>query len=236
MTISTPLRDQGSRPLGRCLTVFAAAYLVLVVTMTALNLAAAPSGATMTAKLADLAADDTLYRWGFVVASLVPVAVVALMTVVALGLAARSQGDGPTEARIAAWVGILLVVVYAPLSAAAYASQYTVFSWLLGRDPAAAAFWSFFDRQGLPLTIDLLGYAVWGAGAAVIAWPLLARPGAYRWMGWSLAASGVLSIIAFAAHAAGSGASGPISIASGALTVPFAVVALLLGRKLARGA
>ena len=234
MTISMSLDDQGRRPLGHWLTWSSAAYLLLLVVMTVLNAAAAPSGATLTDKLVDLAGGDALYRWGFVAASLVPVVVVALLAVVALGLAAPSQGEGPTGARLASWVGIFLVATYAPLSAAAYATQYTVFPWLLRRDPGAAAFWAFVNEEGLPLTVDLLAYAIWGAGALVIAWPLIARPGAYRWMGWSLAASGILSLAAFAAHAAGSGLAGPLSIAGGVLTVPFAVVALLLGRKFAQ--
>ena len=85
------------------------------------------------------------------------------MAVVALGLAAPSQGDGPTEARIAAWVGVLLVVVYAPPAACSRSS------------------------------------------------PSLRMPRAPRRPGRSRSRDGVL-------------------------TVPFAVVALLLGRKLARGA
>lgn len=234
MTISMSLEDQGRRPLGRWLTASAAAYIVLLIVMTVLNAAAAPSGETLTAKLADLAGGDGLYRWGFVAASLVPVVVVALLAVIALGLAAPSQGEGLTGARLAAWVGVLLVATYAPLSAAAYASQYTVFPWLLRRDPAAAAFWAFANEQGLPLTIDLLAYAIWGAGALIIALPLGVRPGAYRWMGWSLAASGALSVAAFAAHAASWDLAAVLSIASGVLTIPFAVVALLLGRKFAQ--
>ncbi len=234
MTIGTTLTGEGRRPLGRWLSWLAVVYLVLVVLMTVLNAVAAPSGATLAAKLADLARDDALYRWGFVAASLVPFVVVAIMTVVGLALAAPAQGDGPTGARLASWIGVLLVAVYAPLSATAYVSQYTVFPWLLHRDAGAAALWSFSNQQGLPLTIDLLAYAVWGAGGVFIGWALLQRVGAYRWMGWSLAAAGVLSVIAFVAHTAGSGAAGPLSIASGALTLPFAVVALLLGRKLAQ--
>lgn len=134
------------------------------------------------------------------------------------------------------WAGTALVAAYAPLSAAAYASQYTVFDWLLQRDLVAAAPWYFNNSLGAPFTFDLLAYAIWGLGVAIIAWPLLGRSGALRWLSWTLAASGVLSMLAFGLHALESSLTSPVSLVSGVLTVPFAIAAIVYARGLLRSA
>jgi hypothetical protein len=139
-----------------------------------------------------------------------------------------------TEARLCGWAGIALVAAYAPLSAAAYASQYTVFEWLVRRDLVAAAPWYFNNAHGAPYTVDLLAYAIWGLGAAIVAWPLLRRRGALRWMSWTLAASGLLSMAAFGLHALESSLASPATLTSAVLTVPFALGAIAHGWGLLR--
>lgn len=234
--MSDPTSDLAgpSRALGRCLVVAAAAYLMLVVLMTVATALGAPEGETTVAQLADLAREDTVYRLGFFLASLLPAAMVPFMAVVALGVVTPSQGPGTTEARLCGWAGVALVAAYAPLSAAAYASQYTVFDWLLRRDLAAAAPWYFNNVHGAPYTFDLLAYAIWGLGAAIVAWPLLSRSGLLRWTGWLLAVSGVLSMAAFGLHALESSAASPATLASAVLTVPVALLFLVHGRGLLR--
>ncbi len=236
--MSDPSRDPDgpTRALGRCLAVAAAAYVVLVVLMTVVTLLGAPEGETTVAQIADLAREDFVYRLGFFLASLLPAAMVPFMAVVALGVVAPSQGHGTTEARLCGWAGIALVAAYAPLSAAAYASQYTVFDWLLRRDLAGAAPWYFNNVHGAPYTFDLLAYAIWGLGAAILAWPLLSRSGLLRWTGWLLAVSGVLSMAAFGLHALGSALTSPATLASAVLTVPLALLFIVHGRHLVRRA
>jgi hypothetical protein len=221
--------------LGRCLTAAAAAYLAVSLAMTVVTVVAAPAGDTVIAQLAELRGGDGLYRAGFFLASLVPATMVPLMAVVALGVVAPLEGEGLTGARLCGWIAALLTAAYAPLSAAAYASQYTVFDWLLRRDLAAAAPWYFNNQQAAPYTFDLLAYAIWGAGALIAAWPLLARAGLYRWLAWPLALSGSLSIAAFGLHALGADLAGVLSVAAGVLTAPFALAAALFGRRLSRG-
>jgi hypothetical protein len=234
--VATTDAGVSSRALARCLPVPAGAYLVLVILMTAVTALGAPAGETVVRQLADLARDDTVYRWGFFLASLLPATVVPLMAVVALGVAAPAQGGGVTVARLCGWAGTALVAAYAPLSTAAYASQYTVFDWLLQRDLVAAAPWYFNNSLGAPYTFDLLAYAIWGLGVAIIAWPLLGRSGALRWLSWTLAASGVLSMLAFGLHALESSLTSPVSLVSGVLTVPFAIAAIVYARGLLRSA
>lgn len=215
--------------LGRLLVAASAAFLVVLTLMTVSSALGAPEGDTVAARLASLAREDTLYRLGFFFASLVPATMVPLMALIAV---AADRGD--PAARPYAVTGALLVAAYAPLSAAAYASQYTVFTWLLGRDLPGAAAWYFGNDHGAVVTFDLLAYAIWGAGALLLAWPLLGQGRTRRWLGLSLAASGATSVVAFGLHALGVAAAGPLSVVSGALTVPLGVLALLVGRALTR--
>ena len=230
MTTAVPDATTSGRALGRCLIAAAAAYLILVLVMTAVTALGAPQGDTVVAQVADLARDGTVYRWGFFFASLLPAAMVPFMAVLALGVAAPAEGEGITEARLCGWAGIALVAAYAPLSAAAYASQYTVFDWLLRRDLAAAVPWYFNNVHGGPYTFDLLAYAIWGLGAIIIAWPLLRRPGALHWMSWTLVASGLLSMAAFGLHALESDLASAATLTSAVLTVPMALAAIVYGR------
>jgi hypothetical protein len=235
MTAVPPDATTPGRALGRCLIAAAAAYLTLVVLVTVVTALGAPEGETVVAQIADLARDDTLYRLGFFLASLLPAAMVPFMVVIALGVAAPSQGKGVTEARLCGWTGVALAAAYAPLSAAAYASQYTIFDWLLRRDLVAAAPWYFNNADGAPYTFDLLAYAIWGLGAIIVAWPLLRRPGALHWMSWTLAVSGLLSMAAFGLHALESPLASPATLVSAVLTVPVALAAIVYGRERLRG-
>lgn len=205
----------------------ASATLAVLALMVAFTLAGAPAGDTVAAQLAALRDDAGLYPWGFFFASLVPAAIVPFMTGVALLAWRRAEGDGARSAVVA---GLVLVAAYAPLSAAAYASQYTVFTWLLRRDLAAAALWYFNNSDAAPLTFDLLAYAIWGTGALLLVWPLQRSRGALAVLAAALALSGLLSIVAFGLHALGSDAAGLFATVSGALIVPAAVAALVVAR------
>jgi len=88
MTTASPDAAIAGRALGRCLIAAAAAYLVLVLVMTGATTLGAPQGDTIVAQVAELARDDTVYRWGFFFASLLPAAMVPFMAVVALGVVA----------------------------------------------------------------------------------------------------------------------------------------------------
>jgi hypothetical protein len=223
-----PLReahDEAGIALGRLLAASGVALLVVLALMLGFTVAGAPGGETVVARLASLAGEDRLYRLGFFFASLLPAAMVPLMA----GLALAADRRGP-HARPYAVAGALLVAAYAPLSAAAYASQYTVFSWLLERDLAAAAAWYFDNEHGAVLTFDLLAYAIWGTGALLVARPLLPATGALRALAWVLAAAGVTSVAAFGLHALDNALAVPLSALSGALTPPLAVLAIVVGR------
>jgi hypothetical protein len=209
------------------LTATASATLAVLVLMVGFTAAGAPSGDTVAAQLASLREDPGLYPWGFFFASLVPAAAVPFMAGVALLAWRRAGGDGARSAIVA---GLVLVAAYAPLSAAAYASQYTVVDWLLRRDLSAAALWYFNNGDGAPLTFDLLAYAIWGTGALLLVSPLMRSRGALAVLAGALALSGLLSIVAFGLHALGSDAASAVSTVSGALIVPAAVAALVVAR------
>lgn len=210
------------------LTVTSAATLVVLGLMVGFTAAGSPAGDTIAAQLAALRADPGLYPWGFFFASLVPAAIVPFTAGVAVLAWRRAAGDGARSAVVA---GLVLVAAYAPLSAAAYASQYTVFDWMLERDLAAAALWYFNNGDGARLTFDLLAYAIWGTGVLLLAWPLSHSRGALAVLAAALAFSGATSIVAFGLHALGSDIAGAVSVVSGVLIAPAAVAALVLARR-----
>lgn len=216
----------------RFLAATAAALLAVLVLMVVFSVAGSPDGDTVIERLADLRGGDDVYRLGFFFASLVPAALLAFMAAVAsLSYARlhRDQAGFGAGAGMSLVAGLLLVAGYAPLSAVAYVSQYTELHWLLARDLPAAARWYFGNEHGIPLTLDLLAYAVWGAGALFLVWPLLgSRRTATRVLAWSLLASAVTSLAAFGLHALDSGAAAPLSTISGVLVAPAALAALFV--------
>lgn len=216
----------------RFLAASAGALLAVLVLMVLFSALGAPSGESVVAKLADLRAGDDTYRLGFFFASLVPVALLAFMAAVA-GLSYarlhRAPAAGGIGSGASLTAGLLLIAAYAPLSAFAYVSQYTVLHWLLQSDLTGAALWYFGNEHSIPLTIDLLGYAVWGAGALFVVWPLLgARSLATRVLAGSLAASAVTSLVAFALHALDNELATPLSTISGVLIAPAVLAALFV--------
>jgi hypothetical protein len=174
--------------------------------------------------VADFQQGRALYQWGFVGASMLAPAFVSML----LLLAADSRVSTSSTRRTVATV---LLGAYVAFASLAYTSQYTFFPELVDRDPAGAAPWYFQDVESIPYAIDLAGYTLLGFASLLLA-SLLAERGR-RWLAGWLAGMGALSIAAFALHAAGAGAvGGVLSIASAALTVPIAALAVAEGRRL----
>lgn len=92
--------------------------------------------------------------------------------------------------------------------------------WICGR----AARWYFGSRDSYPYFLALLGYAVFGAGAALLAVAFLGQPGLWRWVGIALLASGIASVTGFAGYASGCRVLESGSVIGGALCLPLAVL------------
>jgi hypothetical protein len=203
-------------------TVVPLAFIAAVLVMTIVSVAAAPQGDNLLIQLGRLADDSTFYQWSFVVAAALPVLALLLTGGVGLFLVARGE-QAHTGAGWLGFIGAFFVGAYAPLSAVAYVSQFTILPKQLGKNFQAAETWYFGYEGSIPLTIDLLAYALFGIGGILISVGLVRRAGSLRWAGWSLAACGVASVLAFVLHVLDSGATGTVSVVSGALTIPFAL-------------
>ena len=209
------------RRVGTGLLAAATAYLVAVAMM-GLVFASGPPGQLLDAQ--DQAwTVGALYRWGFVGASLLSPAFVALLLLLttAAGVAAHATR------RVVATV---VLGAYVALSTVAYTSQYTFFPRLVESDPVAAAPWYFHDVDSLPYAIDLAGYSLLALGAFLLA-SLLYERGRQALAVW-LTLMAVLSLAAFGLHAAGADTvAGLLSLASAVCTGPVVVLAVAEGRR-----
>jgi hypothetical protein len=213
-------------------SVMALGYTIVVVLVAIVSVAGSPEGdQAILIQLGTLTDDSTTYQWGFVLATLLPVFLLPLTAGVAFYLrpAAARSGDttSPSGPGLGA-VGALFVAAYAPLSALAYATQYTVFPNMLAKNFQEAEVWYFGAHGSLPLTVDMLAYALFGVGALLIAVPMLGERGALSVAAWSLAVSGALSIAAFALYALDVDLGGAVSLVSAAFSVAFALAVLLV--------
>lgn len=218
--------------LPRSLTISSAGFLVVLLGMIVCGALGTPQGSTPLVQLHGLVHTHAAYNGTFMFASTIPVfALMVTGLLVALGARAFEQRNDLAEL---ARLGMLILAAYAPLSAAAYASQYTVLPALLVQEPASALPWFFYAPGSAVLTMDLLAYAILGVGWCLVAPLMLAGQGAWQVVGWSLSVSGITSIAAFLLHVAGSGAATQLSTFSGACCVPLSVGGVVLGLKAAR--
>jgi hypothetical protein len=219
---TTPTDVVRRHRIGMGLLAAAVVYLVAA-GMMGLVFASRPPAQLLDA-LADHQRGQTLYRWGFVGASLLAPALVTLLM-----LLAAAANVPPSSARRS--IASVLLGGYVTLATIAYSSQYTFLPRLVTRDPRAAALWYFHDVDSIPYAIDLAGYTLLGLGAILLASLLAERH--RRWLAGWLVAMGSLSIAAFALHAAGFTAiAGVASLTSAACTLPIVVLAAREGRRL----
>jgi hypothetical protein len=226
--MSTPIAprrrqaDPATHRLGSALVATSVAYLGAAALMGLVAVSGPPARL-----LDDIAAYEdgaTLYRLGFVGASLLAPCIVALLVLL---MAAAEVPMGSVRR----WVGSLLLAGYVPLATLAYTSQYAILPRLVARDPQTAALWYFHDVDSIPYGLDLAGYAVLGLSAIVLASALADR--GRRWLARWLVAMGGLSVVAFGLHASGmTGIGGIFSLTSAATTVPIVVLAIGEGRRL----
>jgi hypothetical protein len=212
------------RRIGSGLLVAAGAY-VTAAAMMGLVFASGPP-ARLVEGLADYAQGETLYRWGFVGASLLAPTFVTMLLLLVVAVDVP-----PSSARRS--IATVLLAAYVTCATVAYSSQYLFLPRLVARDPEVAAAWYFHDVDSIPYAIDLAGYALLSLAAVLLA-SLFAERGHRLLAGW-LTAMAALSIAAFGLHAAGADAvAGAASLTSAVFTVPVVVHAVIEGRRLRR--
>lgn len=213
----------GTEGLRVALIAVAAVLFFLLVTWIALMAATAPRGSEAE-QLRRLAADSRLYRLNFVNASLIAPAFVVLL---ALLLAAPDRE--PVGALDVA--GMSLVAAYAALATISYASQYALLPRLLGREDDPVR-WYFGSSDSYPYFLALVGYALFGLGAALLSIAFLEQPDIWRWVGIALLASGVASVAGFGGYASGQRLLELGSVIGGVLAIPFVVLVLIAAAQL----
>jgi hypothetical protein len=212
-----------SRRLGTGLIAAATAYLGAAMLMGLVFASSPPS--QLDGNLADFQQGLTLYRWGFVGASLLAP---ALVTVLVLLL---TVAEVPVDSA-RRWVGSLLLAAYVPFATIVYTSQYTFLPGLVERDPVAAALWYMHDAASIPYSLDLVGYALLGVAAIVLATALTGRTVRFTWIARALIGMGALSLAALGFHAAGATTATSVATLTSALfTLPLMVLAIAEGRR-----
>lgn len=211
------------------------AYLAILVLTTGIHFVARPEGDQMAVQLGDLADKSTLYQTGYVLATLLPIA--ALLLTAGVGLLMRPQYWAPSDRseRALGLIGSLFVLAYAGLSAFAYISQWTILPRRLADNFQDAERWyySFDALHSLPLSLDLLAYALFGVGALLIAARLLFERSPLNWTSWVLAACGLTNIVAWLFHVADVGAAETASLVGIVLTIPVALGVFLVSQQTA---
>ena len=218
------------------------AYLAIFVLMTGVHFVARPEGGDVVVQLGDLQDHSTLYQTGYVLATLLPLA--ALLLTAGVGLLIRPQywALSDRSERVLGFVGSLFVLAYAGLSGFAYISQWTILPRRLADNFQGAARWYYnFDARhslpgtpdSLPVSLDLLAYAIFGVGALLIAVRLIFERSPLNWASWALAACGLTNIAAWLLHVADVGAAETASLVGIALTIPFALGIFLFSQQAA---
>jgi len=226
--------SEGAIPHRIYFAVTSLAYLAIFVLMTGVHFVARPEGDQMVIQLGDLADKSTLYQTGYVLATLLPLA--ALLLTAGVGLLMRPQYWAPSDRseRVLGLIGSLFVLAYAGLSGFAYISQWTIFPRRLASPiftDAERWYYSFDAVDSLPLSLDLLAYALFGVGAVLIAARLLYERSPLDWASWALAACGLTNIAAWLLHVADVGFAETASLVGVALTIPFALGIFLVSQQ-----
>lgn len=221
-----------ARGFGRWLIWLAAGYLGVGLATAALSgfsSAIVPAEGPLTVQLQQVHQHLLVYEASFIASSLIALFAVPLMLALAFGPVGR-RGPGVREHVAAAFF-----VMYAPLATIAYTSQYALLPRMLDSGPPqTAAVWYFGSRSSLPWFFDVLAYTFFAVGAALLAARFLAEQTPLRWGSWFLLASSAGCLITFIGQALGNTILIQGNLAGAALTIPFAIAAILEGRDLMR--
>ena len=221
-----------ARRFGRWLIWLASGYLAVGLATAALSgfsTPMIPAAGPLTGQLQHVHQHLPLYEASFIASSLIALVAVPLMLALAFGPVSR-RGPGVREQVAAAFF-----IMYAPLATIAYTSQYALLPRLLDSGPPqTAAVWYFGSRSSLPWFFDVLAYTFFAMGAALLATRFLADKTPLRWGSWFLLASSAGCLVTFIGQALGNGILIQGNLAGAALTIPFAIAAILEGRDLMR--
>lgn len=128
--------------------------------------------------------------------------------------------------------GYTIAMFYVVAATFSYGAQLTLVPYYLNQDAIfMAELWYFFNPDSLAYFINQTGYAFWAVAVLVLFWSLFKREGIERWLGALFILSAITSLMAYAGLLAGVPALSFLTLISGVLTLPIAILALVLAIK-----
>ena len=128
--------------------------------------------------------------------------------------------------------GITLTVFYLLCATVSYGAQLTMVPFYLRHQmPAMAEIWFFFNVNSISYFINQTGYALWGLAVILLFGSLVKQRGMVQWIGILFVASSLLSLVAYAGLLLEIPFANALTLASGILVFPIAVLACLVSIK-----
>ncbi|MEN1759789.1 hypothetical protein AAIG11_04830 [Anoxynatronum sibiricum] len=128
--------------------------------------------------------------------------------------------------------GVTLAVFYVIFVTISYGSQLTLLPLYLSRNmPAMASTWFFYESHSIAYFLNQTGYALWGGAMLFLFAHLVKQPGLRRWLGVLITMAAFLSLAAFAGLLLELDGLNLLTLISGALVIPIAVLTIVLAVK-----
>jgi hypothetical protein len=160
----------------------------------------------------------TLYTTNFIIAALIS-------PVLVLSFYYFSREVNPANYNPVKKAGFILLMIYIFLASFSYISQLFIFN--LPREIFNK--WVFYKNSSIPYFANQLGYFIWSIGSILLFYDLFFKKGKPRTFGIIVYASALLSILAFTGLLAGSLILNALTLLSGILIIPAAILIFSCG-------
>ncbi|MBA2681700.1 MAG: hypothetical protein H0U76_25305 [Ktedonobacteraceae bacterium] len=190
--ITTDVEKAPQEGLSIYLTVTALGLIVVLLLSSVLGVLDAPTGISVSEKIASLASKLTLQQAEYIVDAFIPLFNFGLVAGVGLFV------ETDPSLRYLSRIGVLFASIYAALSVSLYIGLLVLVYILAQGGSIANVYWPLW-ALAVP-TFSHLSYAIFGIGAIMVSVGLMRERGARRWGGWSLCATGIIFILAFPAQ------------------------------------
>ncbi|SMP39260.1 hypothetical protein SAMN06296020_101207 [Anoxynatronum buryatiense] len=128
--------------------------------------------------------------------------------------------------------GVTLALFYVIFVTFSYISQLTLLPLYLSRNMSAmASTWFFYESHSIAYFTNQTGYALWGGAMLFLFGHLVKYPGLRRWLGVLITIAALLSLAAFAGLLLDLDGLNMLTLVSGALVIPIAVLSIVLAVK-----
>ena len=128
--------------------------------------------------------------------------------------------------------GLTLAGFYLLCATVSYGSQLILLPYYLRQEMySIAEIWFFLNENSIPYFVNQTGYALWACSVLLLFGRLVKEKGIWRWLGGLFILSGLLSIIAYAGLLLSVPMLNQLTLASGVLTLPIAILAFVAGHR-----